>query len=132
MIPPMAATLMSFPVLRSDALAVDSSSVSEMRPSAAPPPARTARAPIRHARGAVSGATNRTTLSTESPMARAEMTARPPAMPWCTDERGMSEGPKESRAAPVTKGASGPLVSGFMRWASLRSKVRKVGSVAMV
>ena len=65
-------------------------------------------------------------------MARAEITARPPAMPWCTDERGIREGPKESRAAPVTRGASGPLVSGLSLLASLRSQVRSDESVAMV
>jgi hypothetical protein len=87
---------------------------------------------MRQASGAVSGATNRTTLSTARPMARAEITASPPAMPWCIDERGISEGPKESRAAPVTNGASGPLVSGLSRLAILSSQEMSVESVAMV
>jgi hypothetical protein len=47
------------------------------------------------------------------------------------DERGINDGPKESRAAPVTRGASGPLVSGLMRLASFRSQVMSVESVAM-
>jgi hypothetical protein len=53
-------------------------------------------------------------------------------MPWCIDERGISEGPKESRAAPVTNGASGPLVSGLSRLAILSSQEMSVESVAMV
>ena len=129
MIPPIDATLISFPGTAEEALAVVSSSVSDIRPRAAPH--RRERPEPRSA-----------TPEVPSPEPRAEPLDQPIDQ-WRGRYHGQALGrrpgasmseasgrPKESRAAPVT-GASGPLVSGLRRLASFRSQVMSDESVAM-
>jgi hypothetical protein len=81
MMPPIAATLITCPALRSIAFDVASPSVSSIRARAAPPAAITALDPTRQARGELLGAILLARRSTLKPMASAANTVNPAAIP---------------------------------------------------
>ena len=125
MIPPAAPRATNRPAVRNDALPVDSSSSSCVPAKAAPAAMRIPRTAKRHAKGESSGAMRTATESTDEPTARAERTARPPATPWWTKLRGISEGPKESSAALEARGPLGPEVIGFSQLEMLTAALTK-------
>jgi hypothetical protein len=107
--PPAEPSQSSSPPLRSPACQSAASSWPGSRSSPAPTPPRTARAASRAGRGRAGLTRASVARSTPTPTARPIRVARPAAMPWWTEVRGINEYPNESSRAAVS---SATTVSG--------------------
>jgi hypothetical protein len=116
--PPTPPAAAKRPTLRTDALNVDSPSLSGILDTAKPAAATTARAPTRKPNGAEFGVTRLTPASTALTTRSAANTDNPAAIPWCIAARGINDGPNEANNARVLNGADELFVIGLRRSAT--------------
>jgi hypothetical protein len=119
-VPPAAPARSSRPAVRSDATHNRSPSRSGIAASAVPPKPISARVASCLRSGASAGTARLVSRSAAAVVARAATTLRPIEMPWSREVRGISDGPRASRAANVSSGAAGEATTGFSQPASRR------------